>query len=62
MFYSYFLYGLLLGYLKNVPLKNGGGQMGMSTYALGGGVVASVNVSMMEEGVKFLPLCCVCTN
>ena len=54
---------LLIGCLNTFPLEMGG-QMGKSTYAMGGGeIVASVHVCTIGEGgVKFLPFWCVCNN
>ena len=37
MFYSLFVYGIIDWICKNIPAKNGRGQMGKSTYAMGGG-------------------------
>ena len=50
---------LLIGYFKKFPLKMGD-QMGKSTYTMG--VITSVHVRTMGEGVKFLPLWCVRTS
>ena len=41
-------------------LEMGGGHMGKSTYAMG--VLSSVHVRTMGEGVTFLSFWCLCTN
>ena len=49
-----FLYGIIDWMLENMSNRNrGGGQMGKSTYAMGGGLIASVHVRTMGRGVKF---------
>ena len=59
MLYRFFFMELLIGYFKKFTLKMGD-QMGKSTYTMG--VITSVHVHTMGEGVKFLPLWCVRTN
>ena len=63
MFHRFFSMELLIGCLKAFPLQiGGGGSDGQEYVRNGAGVVASVHMRTMGEGVKFLPLWCVCAN
>ena len=51
MFFSLFLYGIIYWIFKNIPLEIvGGGVKMVSTYAMGGGLLACVRVRTMGRG------------
>ena len=52
-FTALFSMELLIGNFKKFPLELGGGDVRRVRVRTQWGVVASVRVSMMEEGVKF---------
>ena len=51
-FTVFFLYGFIDWIFEGLPIGNGG-HMGKRTYAMGGGVVASVCVRTMGRGSDF---------
>ena len=62
MFYCLFLYGIINGILKTLPLEIVGGLEWYEYVCNGGGLVACVRVDTVGEGGHFLSCWCVRTN